>query len=292
MSLCMVWSYFHALFEPDSPMSSVFLVIAPNVIVFERLKVDFGDAATFRRDPLIPLEWEEDFELTVVLQDDAVPVTTRGALYLTNVHRLYEPVGARARAKAAPNPVEAMVGPRVVRDVDSGGEELFDRIAEHDRVLVVNDEAHHVWSEKLKWNETIERLHAALSDRGGGVVSQLDFSATPKYQSGQIFRHVVVDYPLRQAVEDGIVKTPVIGEVTGASVELGDSAVQKYRQWLDVAVGRWRKFHEALSPAGKPTGVVRDVREHAGRRRGRRLPAPEARLRGRPAARDPHEPGR
>ncbi|MBA2294934.1 MAG: hypothetical protein H0W16_07355 [Actinobacteria bacterium] len=138
------------------------------------------------------------------------------------------------------------------RDVDAASaEELFDRIATHDRLLVVNDEAHHVWSEKLKWNETIERLHSALSERGGGVVSQLDFSATPKNQKGRIFRHVVVDYPLKQAVDDGIVKTPLIGEITGAAVELGDSAAQRYRQWLDVAVGRWRKFHETLSPSGK-----------------------------------------
>ena len=43
----------------------------------------------------------------------------------------------------------------------------------------------------------------------------------------------------------------MIGEVSGASVELGDSAVQRDRQWLDVAVGRWRKFDEALSPSGK-----------------------------------------
>ena len=251
MSLCIVWSYFHALFEPDSPMTRAFLVVAPNVIVFERLKVDFGDAATFRRDPLVPPEWEEDFELTVLLQDDPAPVTTCGVLYLTNVHRLYEPP-VKTRAKAAPNPVEAMLGPRVNRDVDSASaEELFDRIAVHDRILAINDEAHHVWSPKLKWNETIERLHATLAERDGGVVSQLDFSATPKDQKGRIFKHVVVDYPLRAAVDDGIVKTPLIGEVTGATVELGDTAAQRYRQWLDVAVGRWRKFHEALSPSGK-----------------------------------------
>ena len=58
----------------------------------------------------------------------------------------------------------------------------------------------------------------------------LDFSATPKDQKGQIFRHVVVDYPLAEAVSHGIVKTPVIGEVTGATVELGDSVVQRDRQ--------------------------------------------------------------
>jgi len=257
MSLCIVWSYFHALYEADSPMTTSFLVIAPNLIVFERLKADFGDGVTFRRDPLIPVEWSHDLDLTVLLQDDAAPVTARGVLYLTNVQRLYEPPAGRGENKTAPNPVEAMLGPRVNRDVDaSAAEQLFDRIAERRRMMVVNDEAHHVHDEKLKWNQTIERLHDELrhrspDDDGAGVVSQLDYSATPKYEKGGVFRHVVVDYPLAQAVADGIVKTPVIGEVSGAKVELGDTAFQRNRQWLDVAVGRWRVFHETLSPAGK-----------------------------------------
>ena len=83
------------------------------------------------------------------------------------------------------------------------------------------------------------------------MVSQLDYSATPKYAKGGIFRHVVVDYPLAQAVADGIVKTPVIGEVSGAKVELGATSFQRNRQWLDVAVGRWRKFYDKLSPSRK-----------------------------------------
>jgi type III restriction enzyme len=256
MSLCVVWSYFHALYEPSSPMTTSFLVIAPNLIVFERLKTDFGDAATFRRDPLIPPEWDPDFDLTVALQDDPVPITSRGALYLTNIQRLYEP--PTKKGKAAPNPVEAMLGPRVNANAStmSSAQDLFDRIAARGRVMVLNDEAHHVHDEKLAWNQTIERLHDALragasDDRSAGVVSQLDYSATPKYEKGGLFRHTVVDYPLAQAVADGIVKTPVIGEVSGAKVELGDSSFQRNRQWLDVAVGRWRVFHEKLSPAGK-----------------------------------------
>jgi type III restriction enzyme len=257
MSLCIVWSYFHALYETDSPMTTSFLVVAPNIIVFERLKTDFGDAATFRRDPLVPPEWSHDFDLTVLLQDDPAPVTARGVLYLTNVHRLYEPPTTRGKNKTAPNPVEAMIGPRVDRAAaTSAAEQLFDRIAERQRVMVVNDEAHHVHDEKLQWNQTIERLHKELrrrapDDRGAGVVSQLDYSATPKYEKGGVFRHVVVDYPLAQAVADGIVKTPLIGEVTGAQVELDDTAFQRNRQWLDVAVGRWGAFNETLSPAGK-----------------------------------------
>jgi len=257
MSLCVAWSYFHALYERDSPMTTSFLVIAPNLIVFERLKSDFGDAATFRRDPLVPPEWSHDFDLAVLLQDDPAPVTARGVLYLTNVQRLYEPSAARGKNKTPPNPVEAMLGPRVNRDVEaSSAEQLFDRIADRRRVMVLNDEAHHVHDEKLTWNQTIERLHEelrarTLDDPGAGAVSQLDYSATPKYEKGGVFRHVVVDYPLAQAVADGIVKTPVIGEVSGAKVELGDTSFQRNRQWLDVAVGRWRVFHEKLSPSGK-----------------------------------------
>lgn len=254
MSLCIAWSYFHSRREDGSPMATNFLVIAPNVIVFERLKSDFGDAATFRSDPLVPPEWEEDFHLTVVLQDELVPITTPGVLFLTNVQRLYEP--PKRKKDTDPNPVEAMVGPRVTDGAGSSAEELFQRIASRGRVMVVNDEAHHVWSDKLKWNQSIERLHGTMGDEapddaGAGVVTQLDFSATPKDQKGRAFRHVVVDYPLAEAVGDGIVKTPVIGELHGAEPELGDSAVQRYRRWIDAAVGRWRKFDEDLAPAGK-----------------------------------------
>ncbi len=257
MSLCIVWSYFHALYEAGSPMTSTFLVLAPNLIVFERLKADFSNGTTFRRDPLVPPEWAHDFDLAVLLQDDPSPVTARGVLYLTNIQRLYEPTTAGGKSKTSPNPVEAMVGPRVNRILDTPSpERLFDGITARRRIMVINDEAHHVHDEKLKWSQTIERLHGQLQKRApdylnAGVVSQLDFSATPKDEKGGVFRHVVVDYPLAQAVTDGIVKTPVIGEIKGAEVELGDTSFQRNRQWLDVAVGRWRKFDETLSRSGR-----------------------------------------
>ena len=58
MSLSPVWCYFHAPFEPGSAMTTSFLGVAPKLIVFDRLKSDFADGATFRRDPLTPPEWE------------------------------------------------------------------------------------------------------------------------------------------------------------------------------------------------------------------------------------------
>ena len=61
----------------------------------------------------------------------------------------------------------------------------------------------------------------------------------------------MVDYPLAQAVADGIVKTPVIGEVTGAEVELGDTSFQAQPP---VARRRRRpmaRVQRELSPSGK-----------------------------------------
>jgi type III restriction enzyme len=49
MVMLITWSYFHARREAGSPMTDNFLVIAPNVIVFERLRVDFEDLRVFRQ---------------------------------------------------------------------------------------------------------------------------------------------------------------------------------------------------------------------------------------------------
>ncbi len=89
MSLAIVWSYFHSLYEPGSDLARHFVVIAPNLTVYERLKDDFENCAIFYADPLIPEEWRPDFQMQVVLQDEPGGATTTGALYLTNIHRLY-----------------------------------------------------------------------------------------------------------------------------------------------------------------------------------------------------------
>src|SRR3990167_9288117 len=41
MSLVVAWAYFHKKYEEDSNLAKNFLLITPNVIVFERIKNDF-----------------------------------------------------------------------------------------------------------------------------------------------------------------------------------------------------------------------------------------------------------
>ncbi len=57
MALVVAWSYLHARLVEGSPLPRNFLVVAPNVIVYQRLEKDFAAGAVFRELPVIPPEW-------------------------------------------------------------------------------------------------------------------------------------------------------------------------------------------------------------------------------------------
>lgn len=71
MSLAIVWSYFHALYEQDSDMTARLLVIAPGLTVYERLLEDFGGGKIFHEDPLIP-HFEVEFARWLDYAEDVV----------------------------------------------------------------------------------------------------------------------------------------------------------------------------------------------------------------------------
>ena len=249
MSLAVVWSYFHALRESDSTMARHFVIIAPNLTVFERLKEDFGYGKIFDKDPLIPPAWRGDWNLSVVLQDEASGAATGGMLYLTNIHRLYNP---KKRRRKNTETYEWM-GPTVSRAkaLDTG-EILRKRVTSHKKLMVLNDEAHHVWSPFSAWSEAIEYLNETMLDRtGSGLVAQLDFSATPKDNKGNLFKYIVCDAPLGEAVDAGIVKTPIIGIGEGLSERADDNAAYKYEQHLLLGYKRWEISYEEWKKSGK-----------------------------------------
>lgn len=249
MSLAIVWSYFHALRESDSDLARHFVVIAPNITVYERLKEDFGNGAIFDADPLIPPEWRSDWNMSVVLQDEAGGASTGGVLYLTNIHRLYD-YAKRRRKKE--DQTYGFMGPSVSRaKALDPSEALRERVTSHGRVMVLNDEAHHVWDPDNAWNEAINFIHARLLNRGGGIVAQLDFTATPKDDKGQTFKHVVCDTPLGEAVDAGIVKTPVIGKAEGLQERADENAAYRYDRHIQVGYARWLKSREEWQQSGK-----------------------------------------
>ena len=54
LSLVLAWSSFHKLYEPDSTLARNFLVIAPNIIVLDRIYRDFQGLRIFFHDPVLP----------------------------------------------------------------------------------------------------------------------------------------------------------------------------------------------------------------------------------------------
>ena len=65
---------------------------------------------------------------------------------------------------------------------------------------------------KASGTRVIRRIH---DDSPDGLIGQLDFSATPRYQKGGLFTWTVYDYPLKQAIIDGVVKRPMKGITAG-----------------------------------------------------------------------------
>jgi type III restriction enzyme len=278
MALAMVWSYFHSLYEPNSNLARHFVVIAPNLTVYERLKEDFENATIFHDSAHIPDEWKNDFQVQVVLQDEPGGTSSQGAVYLTNIHRLYEKNDSAAvmlRDEASPHAGEilrsaqndkrstvmlrdqaSIFGPEVKRGkaLDTSAA-LRERIASHPRLMVLNDEAHHLHDPDLAWNRAIDTLHELNLQKGGaGICAQLDFTATPKHNNGDLFRHIICDFPLGEAVDAGIVKVPVLGE-SDQLIDRGGKntpAHERYNMHLKLGYARYEETFKNFEKVRKP----------------------------------------
>ncbi|MCL4535124.1 MAG: DEAD/DEAH box helicase family protein [Bacteroidetes bacterium] len=246
MSLAVAWQYFNAVAEGRDDYAKTFLILAPNVIVFERLRLDFAGARIFRADPVIPPELSIFWDFDCYLRGEAERASSQGALYLTNIQQFYERGGDADDGE--PEEMTAVLGPKPpAKKVDV---EDFDKriAARHSPCLVVNDEAHHTHDEESEWNKVVRRLHADLDP---GLAAQLDFSATPRYSKGALFTWTVYDYPLKQAIIDNIVKRPMKGIAAGIHEGRSDIASTKYRAYLTAGVERWREYRNQLAPLGK-----------------------------------------
>ena len=266
MAMAVVWSHFHKLAMPDSELSTNFLILAPNVIVYQRLERDFADNRIFHELPLIPPEWRKAFSQKVILRGDVADPDASRNLFLTNIHQLYDLQSDEWRPG---NAVEAMLGEPPPPD-SAGRSSMLERIMSVDDLLVINDEAHHVHDEALAWSRTLLSIHRKLPE---GLAAWLDFSATPRDQDGLYFPWTVCDYPLAQAVEDRIVKAPLIvsegGDparpVADPSEVTGGNAAEKYGFWLEAAVRRWREHCKIYERLGRRPVlfVVTEKNNHA-----------------------------
>ncbi|HWP81842.1 MAG TPA: DEAD/DEAH box helicase family protein [Bacteroidota bacterium] len=243
MALAIAWQYFNAVRENPEEYAKTFLIIAPNVIVFERLKTDFEAGRIFKIDPLIPKHFQLFWDMECYMRGDSERAYSEGALFLTNIQQFYE---RPAKIQTdEPEVLTALLGSKPqsqkleITDFDN-------RIARRDgRLLVLNDEAHHTHDEDNEWNNVIRNLRALRP-----IAAQLDFSATPRYTKGNLFAWTVFDYPLKQAILDQIVKRPLKG-ISKIEEARSTIASTRYRGFLTAGVERWKEYRDQLTPLSK-----------------------------------------
>jgi type III restriction enzyme len=246
MSLAVAWQFLNAVREPEEAgkdYAKTFLILAPNVIVFERLKADFTGGKIFRADPIIPKELEIFWDFDCVMRGDAEKAHAEGTLFLTNIQQFYEQPDRSEDEE--PSAMTGVLGPKPPAkklELTDFGERIALRAG---KLLIINDEAHHTHDEENEWNKVIRRLHGKTS-----LVAQLDFSATPRFQKGGIFPWTIFDYPLKQAIIDNIVKRPMKGVAKIVEAK-SDHASVRYRGYLIAGVERWREYREQLRPLKK-----------------------------------------
>jgi type III restriction enzyme len=303
MSLLIAWAYLNAVREPDSGLGfgRHAILIAPGLFVRDRLLQDFfpedDRPPVFWSDPVIPPELEGDWDLKVY-SPDTCPLKLdpeEGALVVTNYHQLLRmrdaapdlrPTSAQQRQMellfedAEPSKLEAIQSP------------LLDRFARSRGLLVLNDEAHHVWDETghaqfeqkakaksgedaeaaMAWIRAIRRLNGDR-DAAGRVALQVDLSATLFQEQGakktagktsgyetvefrgrELFRHTAVLYGLAEAIRDGIVKKPVMERVIVRDKKTGHA-----EELIDPgAPDAWAKYRNLLVTGIERWKKVRD----------------------------------
>ena len=259
MSLVLAWSFFHKLYEPDSALSRNFLVIAPNIIVLDRIYHDFQGLRIFFEDPVLPdnsfggRSWRDDSQLILHKQDEVHVTQPTGNIFLTNIHRVY------SGDDIPPSPddddtMDYFFGKRPTGATTDSSVDLGMIVRDIDELMVLNDEAHHIHDAKLAWFKSIEDIHNRLLQQGGSLALQVDVTATPKHKNGAIFVQTVSDYPLVEAISQNVVKHPVLPDAPSRaklSERQGAKYTEKYADYIDLGVIEWRKAYAEHEKMGK-----------------------------------------
>lgn len=259
MSLVLAWSFFHKLYETESTLSRNFLVIAPNIIVLDRIYKDFEGLRIFFQDPVLPdngvdgQNWRDDFQLTLHLQDNVRVTQPVGNIFLTNIHRVY------AGNEALPSPddedtMDYFLGKRPTGATTDSKIDLGIIVRDIEELAILNDEAHHIHDPRMAWFKSIEDIHHKLQLKDKALSLQVDVTATPKHSNGAIFVQTVADYPLVEAISQNVVKHPVLPDAASrAKLVERQSAkyTEKYADYINLGVIEWRKTFAEHEKLGK-----------------------------------------
>lgn len=263
LSLLLAWSFFHRTYEPDSTLSRNFLVIAPNIIVLDRLRADFDGLKIFFNDPILPVNgqsgrnWRDDFQLTLHLQDDVRVMRETGNIFLTNIHRVF--LGEVADPSLEDDDLRDYFladafGQKPVGKTTDSKTDLGEIIREVSELAVFNDEAHHIHDARMAWFKSIQDIHHQMLQKDLRLTLQIDVTATPRHDNGAIFVQTVSDYPLVEAIHQNVVKHPILPDVASRSkLHEKKTAIftDKYADYLALGIEEWRRSSAEHAVLGK-----------------------------------------
>jgi type III restriction enzyme len=262
LSLLVAWSFFHKTYEVDSPLARNFLLIAPNIIVLDRLRQDFDGLKIFFNDPVLPdnghdgRNWRDDFQVTLHIQDEVRVIRETGNIFLTNIHRVF--LGDVKDPTLEDDDLRdyflSPFGPKPVGKTTDSKADLGEIVREIEELAVFNDEAHHIHDERMAWFTSIQDIHHRLLQRDRRLSLQIDVTATPRHDNGAIFVQTVSDYPLVEAIHQNIVKHPVLPDAASRA-RLSEAASvifsEKYDDYLQLGIEEWRKSYAEHKAVGK-----------------------------------------
>ena len=256
LSALLIWQFLNAKHDDSQRgrFSKNFLLVAPGIIVYERLLDAFlgkrredgtrdAETSDFKRNQelFLPLAYRaEIFGIlsSCVSAKDEIgrKVTGEALIAITNWHRLVGDEELETGGTALDSPERTLKellpitpGISAVNSLEAldnsylkGGE--LEYLAGLKDLVVFNDEAHHL-SEMKKSGEVLEkRWQDALdkiSEAKPGGLLQVDFSATPYSVTGSgqkrslhYFPHIIVNFELAEAIKQGLVKTVAIDRLS------------------------------------------------------------------------------
>jgi len=293
MSLIIAWTYLNAVCEGEGHLGvgRHSILIAPGLFVRDRLLQDFdppsGKPPVFWADPVVPPEFESLWNLKVYSPDNC-PRTLdpeEGALVVTNYHQLLRTSDESDLEPLPPwqqRQLDLLFEGKDPQKLEDVSAPLIERFSKSRGLLVLNDEAHHVWdepghakfeqkakekaaltgegAEAMAWIRSIRKLNGR-EDHPGRMAIQVDLSATlfeeqgstakgtkTQFKQAELFRHTSVHYGLAEAIGDGIVKKPILERV-----EVKNKKTQEAQALIrDGQPNAWEKYRNLLA-----TGIER-----------------------------------
>lgn len=278
----LIWQYLNAKHEetPGGRYSTRFLIVAPGLIVYERLldaylgkesedgtrNFDHSDFKSYE-ELFIPPAYKEmlfGFLQTNVVRKEEIgkKVTGDGLIAITNWHLL---AGVEEKEDVEVSPLEdPSAAVRELRPLTPGTSaghalESLDNqylsgreigyLAGLENLVVFNDEAHHIHETKrvgivseVEWQKSLNRI----AEGKGSRFVQIDFSATPYDVTGSgqkrtkhYFPHIIVDFDLKTAIHQGLVKTITLDKRKEiATMELDFKAVREGNRVIGLSEGQ------------------------------------------------------